>query len=107
MDDDTTTPLPLGDALAEVTRDLGLGDARTVGALVRQWEAVVGESIARHARPVRLRDGVLVVEVDGPAWATQLRYLSTDLSTRLNEALGAAVIDAVRVTVRGREIAPE
>jgi predicted nucleic acid-binding Zn ribbon protein len=50
---------------------------------------------------VKLEDGRLVVEVDDPAWATQLRFLEADLVTRLSEAGGLAVTSVdVRVARR-------
>jgi hypothetical protein len=33
----------------------------------------------------------LVVEVDEPAWATQLKFLETDLRARLQATIGATV----------------
>jgi hypothetical protein len=34
----------------------------------------------------------LVVDVDGPEWMHQLRYLKRDLCQRLNERLGKRVV---------------
>jgi hypothetical protein len=39
------------------------------------------------------------VEVDGPAWATQLRYVTDDLARRMNEACEQPVVTAIRVVV--------
>jgi predicted nucleic acid-binding Zn ribbon protein len=47
------------------------------------WEELVGAEIARHAQPQSLRDGVLLLVADQPAWATQLRYLAADLLARV------------------------
>jgi predicted nucleic acid-binding Zn ribbon protein len=40
---------------------------------------------------VRLEDGVLLVDVDDPAWATQLRFLGDDVRRRLAEVTGVQV----------------
>jgi predicted nucleic acid-binding Zn ribbon protein len=42
-------------------------------------------------RPVRLDRGVLLVEVDDPAWATQVRLLEDQLRTRLQDVAGVSV----------------
>lgn len=61
------------------------------------WADAVGETVAAHARPVAIRDGALVVAVDDPAWAGQLRWLGNDILLRLREALGEPVAERVDV----------
>ena len=50
-------------------------------------------------RPVRLEHGVLLVEVDEPAWATQVRFLADDIRRRLREEAGVEVT-SLEVRVR-------
>ena len=52
------------------------------------WDDVVGPQIAARTRPERIRDGVLEVCVDQPAWMQQLQLLKPQLLARLNERLG-------------------
>ena len=75
-------PLPVATSLDRVSRALGAAPARVLGAVFSHWEQLVGPEIAAHARPTSLRGGVLVVVVDQPAWAAQLRFMATDLLTR-------------------------
>lgn len=96
-------PRPLGDALAAVGRELGIDDPGTVIALQHAWVEAVGDAVARHCRPRHLREGVLTVEVDGPEWATQLRYLEHDVVSGLEGALGGHAVRSVRVVVGRRE----
>jgi len=74
---------------------------RIVPRVFSVWDEVVGPDVAEHARPRSLRSGTLVVAVDDPAWATQLRWLEADLVTRLQEALGASQVARIEVQVRG------
>jgi predicted nucleic acid-binding Zn ribbon protein len=53
---------------------------------------------------VRLDDGVLVVEADEPAWATQVKFLSGTIMARLAEVAGVR-IERVEVRV-GRPSRP-
>lgn len=77
-----------------------LGRYRTaLAVVVEHWAAAVGDDIARHARPAAVRDGALVVEVDDPVWAGELRWLGNDVLARLAEATGAPVADRVEVRV--------
>jgi len=92
-------PVVLGDALAALGRELGVPSPATLRALADVWPDVVGGALARHSRVRSVRDGECVVEVDGPAWATQLRYLENDLVERAARACGPGVVSSVRVVV--------
>ena len=60
-----------------------------------EWTAVVGPTIAAHAKPARLRRGVLVVSVDGPEWMQELQFVKRELCAKLNARLGSAVVREV------------
>lgn len=89
----------LGDSLRRLTDELGLGEVSTAAGVMSCWADAVGPDVAEHARPVKLRDGVLTVEAEDPAWASQLRYLGSDLVDRLNRALGTEDVREVRIVV--------
>jgi YD repeat-containing protein len=95
-------PRLLSESLDTVMRGLRGGERRTVAGVFGQWEAAVGPQVAAHARPAKLENGRLTVEVDEPGWATQLRYLESDLISRIRDVTGSTLegID-VRVS-RGR-----
>ena len=85
-------PVPLTAALDNVLRSLrGGADRAEVRGVFGQWDEAVGEAIATHVRPVRLERGVLVVDVDDPSWATQVRVLADDLRSRLRDVAGVSV----------------
>lgn len=95
---------PGGEELSSVLREvLGQGalrDGVPLGRLVRGWGAAVGPDLAAQTSPVGLRQGDLVVAASTPAWAAQVRFLSTELVDRANETLGSDVVRSVRVVVR-------
>jgi predicted nucleic acid-binding Zn ribbon protein len=94
-------PVPLSDALDDVVRSLrGTGRAEVRGVF-GQWDEAVGETVAAHVRPVRLDRGVLLVDVDDPAWATQVRLLADDLRARLRDVAGVSV-ERIEVRVARR-----
>jgi predicted nucleic acid-binding Zn ribbon protein len=66
-----------------------------------RWEDAVGPQVAAHARPVKLAEGRLLVEVDEPGWATQLRFLEVDLLARIAACAGPGV-DAIDLRVKRR-----
>jgi predicted nucleic acid-binding Zn ribbon protein len=94
-------PMSLTASLDEVMRSLRGVDRREVGGLFGRWEEVVGAQIAAHVRPIRLDDKVLLVEVDEPAWATQVTFLTAGLRERLATEIGVTV-ERIDVRVAGR-----
>ena len=88
-------PRPLAGLLDALATRRGWGQ-RLSGARVHAlWEQIAGAELARHTEPVRLHGGVLVLRVDSPAWATQVRYLTGGLLTRANEVLGAGSVQRI------------
>ena len=73
--------------------------AAALGTVFSRWEDIVGTALARHARPLRLEEGALVVAVDQPPWATQVRALAGDILSRLSEETGEP-LDRLVVVVR-------
>jgi predicted nucleic acid-binding Zn ribbon protein len=99
---DPRDPRPLRDSVDEVVRSLRGTSARSLAGVFSRWEEAVGPQIAAHAKPAALVDGCLVVEVDHPTWATQLRFLETDLLTRLRDVAGVDEVGRIELRVRGR-----
>jgi predicted nucleic acid-binding Zn ribbon protein len=99
VDDD---PRPLKESLDRVARDLGVPNVEVLTGVFSHWADIVGPSIADHARPTSLRDGTLHVAVDQPGWATQLRYLATQVMARCDEVLGAGAVRSLEVRVDPR-----
>ncbi len=101
---DRDEPVPLTDALDGLLGSLRGGAGRAeVGGLFGRWEDAVGPAVASNVRPVRLERGTLLVEVDDPAWATQVRFLTDDLRARLAAVAGVQVERVeVRVARSGR-----
>jgi predicted nucleic acid-binding Zn ribbon protein len=93
-------PRPLEDSLGAVSKKLGMEDSRGLGRLFAHWAEIVGPAMAEHVQPVRLDQETLVVAVDHPAWATQVRHLGEDLLDRVAERTGMARPLRVEVRVR-------
>jgi predicted nucleic acid-binding Zn ribbon protein len=89
----------VGESLGPLARRLGAPDPAVLTAVFSQWEDLVGPAIAAHVRPLSLSGGALVIGADHPAWATQVRYLSGELLTRLATRVGAGPIERVEVKV--------
>jgi hypothetical protein len=91
-------PVRVGSSVEHVVSGLRGGSDR-LGAVSARWTDLVGETVAAHAEPCRLRDGVLVVGVHQPGWATQLRYLSPEIVERCRGALGSEAVREIEIRV--------
>ena len=72
---------PCGAAPAAPRLVASSGAGRRLSA--RRWRSTSGRCGSKH--------GTLLVEVDDPAWATQVRYLADDITARLAEVSGVTV----------------
>ena len=93
-------PRRLETSLDAVSKQLGVEESRGLAALFAHWGEMVGPAMAEHVRPLRLDGDLLVVAVDHPAWATQVRHLSDDLLARIAE--GTGIERPLRLEVRIR-----
>lgn len=93
-----TPPRSIGDSMAELSRSMGMAEPFTSAAIFRDWGSLVGGGIAGHARPRAVRDGVLTVAAESPAWATQIRHLEGEILSRM-AARGVRDVVGLRVIV--------
>ncbi len=93
-------PQPLGASLDAVTKKLGMSDSQGMGRAFAHWVQIVGTDMAEHVQPVRIDGQALVVTVDHPAWATQVRHLGDGLLDRVAEVAGVARPDRLEIRVR-------
>ncbi|MFW2335536.1 DciA family protein [Ilumatobacter sp.] len=94
-------PVPLSSALDDVVRSLRGPSRASVGGLFGRWEEAVGEQVAQHVTPLKLDEAVLVVEVDDPAWATQVKFLTPMITERLQQVANVRV-ERIEVRVERR-----
>ena len=94
-------PRRIGESLDRVTGSIGAPRASTLSVVFTTWEHFVGEEIAAHATPRSLREGVLLVDVDQPAWAAQLGFMSAQILAKLQAEVGPGEIGEIRFRVAG------
>jgi predicted nucleic acid-binding Zn ribbon protein len=90
-------PQPLGSAIGDLMAEQGWEqDARSAN-VVEVWADLVGADIAAHVSAVSCTAGVLLVQAESTAWATQVRLLTPQLRAILDEALGTDVVTQIDV----------
>jgi predicted nucleic acid-binding Zn ribbon protein len=95
----TGEPRPLSAGIDRLLSSLRGGSRQATVTVFSRWTELVGEPVAAHVRPVKIDRGTLVVEVDDPAWATQMKFLESDLLNRLNAGSTRAV-ERLEIKVR-------
>jgi predicted nucleic acid-binding Zn ribbon protein len=87
-------PRPLSHAIAALADRLA--PQTTLAEVQRVWPAAVGDVIAAQAEPTGERDGVLTVTCSSAVWAQELDLMGPEVAGRINAALGAESVRALR-----------
>lgn len=90
-------PLKLSSILEEIVvkRDWKQGIAE--GSLFTEWESVVGAEIAAHSTPLTLVDGILTVQTQSTAWATQLNTMKQVLLKTITSSAPGALVESLTI----------
>lgn len=67
------------------------------GTVFGRWASVVGEDIASHAQPISLENGVLSIQAESTAWATQLRMFQSQILAKIAAAVGNGVVRQLKI----------
>ena len=94
---DDRDPQPLQAAMGRLVSEQGWATDVAVHGVFSRWTDIVGIDVAQHCAPQRYAEGVLTVQADSTAWATQVRLLAPALVRRLNEELGDGTVLRVQV----------
>lgn len=89
-------PSGIGDVLDTVGRTMGWSSPLAKGELLNSWGSLVGLDVAAHSEPVGIDEGVLTVQCDSTAWATQLRLMRADILTSIMRAYPDAQVTSIR-----------
>ncbi|TRZ74038.1 MAG: DUF721 domain-containing protein [Actinobacteria bacterium] len=89
----------LASALDALLDRLGADTTSAISGVFGEWAQIVGEQVAQHVTPIKLERGKLIVEVDDPSWATQMRFLEPQLIEKIHVAT-SSTINAIEVRVK-------
>jgi len=89
-------PEGLGAVMDSLTSKLGWSSPLARSELLASWLEIVGADTAEHSAPVAIEEGVLTVKCDSTAWATQLRIMRVQISSRIVARYPDAGIDSIR-----------
>ena len=87
--------ISLKDVISAIFRDSSLPFNPDDGRIWKVWNEVVGDPIARHARPAWIKDSRLRVNVTGPIWLQELEFERETIRERLNKRLGRKAVEKI------------
>lgn len=95
----------VGGVLDQVLAGLRLESRFQAARATDEWAEVVGPEVVKRTRPVGVRDGELLVEVQGAVWMGHLAVLRQGILDSLNERLPeSARLSSIRlVPMRSKE----
>jgi predicted nucleic acid-binding Zn ribbon protein len=94
---DPRDPQMFGAVLERLMKARGWEKPKAEATVFGAWERVVGPDVAQHSRPVKLDAGVLTVEAESTAWATQLRLLAATLLRKIALEVGHNVVTRLQI----------
>ena len=89
-------PKTLSATLNAITEDMGWNQQLAESAVAQDWATLVGDQLAEHARVIEIRDGILRVQCDSTAWATELRRMRAQVLTRIHQEHPDAGIEEIK-----------
>ncbi len=81
-----------GEILDRLTQKMGIAARLEQEKAVVLWGEAVGGSVARRARAVSIRGGMLFVIVENSMWLQELALLKEGIIGKLNSLIGAEVV---------------
>jgi predicted nucleic acid-binding Zn ribbon protein len=92
--------LSIRDVLVQLAPELGLEARLREEEIFSAWSEIVGEFFATHSRPVRLQQGMLVVNVLQPTVLYELdRQWKTLILAKLKKRFGGKLIKELRFRI--------
>ena len=85
----------LGGVILQYLRETGLETPLNERRLIQAWSTVLGPSVSRYTKELRIYNQVLFVTVSSAAMRNELMMRRTELVSRLNSQVGAQVITQI------------
>ena len=63
------------------------------------WDRLVGEDIARNARPAAFKGSLLLVYVTSSVWLHHLQYSKKEIVKRLNDDFGQPLVSDIKFKI--------
>jgi predicted nucleic acid-binding Zn ribbon protein len=90
----------LGESVETLLKNHQLGSTNELVEVINLWPSLVGDRMSGHATPIKIEADELIVAVDHPAWATELRLMNSKVTKQLKEKLETTSINRLKVHIQ-------
>jgi len=90
---------PMAAVIKEYLKAMGIDKRMQEVNLIKQWENVIGVSVANMTRELYIRHGVLFVRIDSAVVRNELSMLKQGIIQALNNKAGGDVISDIVFTI--------
>jgi len=90
-----TQSRPIKEIIEEILKNSGIDQKLKERELIRQWDDVVGKTIARSTESIYIRDRKLVVTIRSSVIRNELVMIREGLKVELNRRSGQVLIDEI------------
>jgi len=90
-----TQSRPIKDIIEEVLKNLGIDQKLKERELIRQWDEVVGITIARSTESIYINNRKLIVKIRSSVIRNELTMIRDGLKAELNRRIGQVLIDEI------------
>lgn len=90
--------LSIGDILPQYLRDAGLEKPLLERQIADRWSEIMGVTVARYTREVKVENGVLYLRLSNAALRSQLFEQRHQLIEKINTTIGGKVLTGVKLS---------
>lgn len=93
----------IADILDSLKASTALGRNLEEAQIWQRWPELAGMDFMPHGRPLGIREGMLIIEVDSAVWMHKFAYVKRDLMRRINAAIGRDLVTEIYLTLTEEE----
>ncbi len=87
----------IDEALKKLIVMLGYSDLMEKFDVFRAFEEVLGNTILEFVKIKNYDKGILVLEIEDPAWKNEVFYMREDIKDKINQSLKKEAIKQIRI----------
>ena len=92
-------PVAIKDVLDGILKNLGGGKISQAGILDAAWAKAVGGQCVKHAKPIDIKDGVLIIHVDSSIWLHKLAAEKSKILAQIKTDLGEGPVRDMKLRI--------
>lgn len=92
-------PVAIKDVLDGILKNLGGGKVSQAGMIGDVWMKAAGGAAAKHAKPVDIKEGILVVHVDSSSWLHKLTMEKAGILAKIKSDLGEGPVKDIKLRI--------